>query len=469
MADALKPALIATLGMTEHPLQFQLDEGWEGTPFEWVTIITTPEARSIADRIKWLSENPAKFEIDSELKDDASVTSETTSLILKTVAKLREKGHFVISEITGGRKWMSAAMAAAASVAKTPTIYVWVDYDENGDPMPETMKRIVMTNVLEEIAHMELKRIETLWAARDFPATINASNELAKTGTTAFLRELGGALAGAAHTVHDIDRFEQYRKQGKKSSEDCKVFVRGKLAADRLFALASEWNSEPFSDWVFLFADYINVHEKHLEESKYSLGWLYGLLATAHNCIEVGRYDDAAARVSAVLEWSAKVALYVDYKVQVDNRKEANGLQIYDDSSIGKAIVNRIDKPWNGKASGVYYLGGMDNIRLVRLLNEMEDERPITLDFRKALDGYDKINPKGENTKTSPNWNTKYTQFINYVHARNQSVLAHGREAVSKEVAENFYNICIDFLADLSCEDVREAVNKHLLPPPPLT
>lgn len=469
MAKALKPALIATLGMTEHPLQFQLDEGWEGTPFEWVTIITTPEARPTADRIKWLAENPAKFEIDSELQDDASVTSETTSLILKTVAKLREKGHFVICEITGGRKWMSAAMAAAASVAKTPTIYVWVNYDENSDPMPETMKRIVMTNVLEEIAHMELKRIETLWAARDFPATINASDELAKTGTTAFLRELGGALASAAHTVHDIDRFEQYRKTAEKKVGDCEVFVRGRLAAEVLSKLASEWKFELFSNWVFKFTVYINVHKEHLKESKYSLGWLYGLLATAQNCIKVGRYDDAAARVSTVLEWSAKVALYIDYKVQVDNKYKGNGLKIYDNSEIGSEIVNKIDKPWNGKASNVYHLGVVDSIRLVRLLNEMEKERPITLDFRKALDGYDKINLRGGEIKTSPNWNKNFVNFNAYVYARNLSVLAHGREAVSKEVAENFYNLCIDFLAELSGANVREAVNKHLLPPPPLT
>lgn len=458
--ESKRIALISTLGMSPSIVQFELETGYLNIPFDWLTLITTDSARENARDINWLSSHPASYEIIDIFKDSPQQAADLTRKIIEVIQNLRLQGYFVVADPTGGRKWMSAACSVAAAILNVPTIYVDARFKE-GKPDPETMEQVDMASVLDALAHLELKEIEHFWASRNFPSVITACDRMAESAPRAFIRELGSVLSLVASITHDIDRFEIYR-EGKSPEL---LFERAETACKRLKKLDKEWKHPGFTGWLKKFQDYIALHASHIEESVYSISWLYGLVASSKNCIDLGRYDDAVARIKAAIEWSVKVALWQDYGVQIDDRSKDNGLNRYDNTTagIGPAILNHIDRPHRNQPSDIYYIGFTKIIRLAMLLNEMEDEKPITYDFRRILKDY------RSGKREFPLWQDKFNSLQDCIDKRNNSILAHGREAVSKDFADRFYSLCIDYLSTLTSKDVTAEVEVHILPPPPLT
>ncbi len=461
--ETIKPkpiALIATLGLSPVIVQFELETGYLNIPFNWLTLITTDTARDNSKAIRWLTEHPTEYKIISSFEDKPEKAAALTREIINQIQELREKGYFVVADPTGGRKWMSAACSAAAAILNVPTIYVDARF-KDGKPDPTTMEQYDMSSVLDEIAHLDLKEIEHFWASRNFPSVISTCNRIAENAPRAFTRELGKVLASVASIVHDIDRFEIYRSSTTAES----LFARAEDACKRLKKLKEEWKNPNFMNWLTDFQNYITLYSSHLEESIYSINWVYGLVANAQTCIELGKYDDAVSRIKSAIEWSVKVALWQDYHVQLDNNYQPNGLDKYDDqmAGIGPEILNHIDRPKANKPSAIFYIGFAKMIRLARLLNELEDEKPITYDFRKVLDDFRSVK------REIPKWNNKFVSLQDAIDRRNKSVLAHGRESVSEDFAKRFYKLCFEYLSTVTNEDAQAEIDAYILPPPPLT
>jgi len=299
----------------------------------------------------------------------------------------------VIVDFTGGTKCMSAAISIQA--IRWPCTYSYVGGTERtkdgvGAVVSGAERIVQQANPWDALGHQAVEDFLLLFDQRAFLAAAKVAAETMKRVSRSDRKRELASLEQLAKALDAWDRFDHSTSKNvletvAKSANDLRA-VLGPVTGDRALTGAAQ------------LAEHLGQLGRAPPPSRLHV---LDLLANAGRRKDEGRFDDAVARLYRAIEVIAQLAL-----------REGHGIE-----STGKVPLARVPEPlratWATKANeGVVALGLQDAYGLLAALGD-----PVSTKFQKL----------GLGGRESP------------LVARNQSILAHGFERVSKALFDKLW------------------------------
>jgi CRISPR-associated protein (TIGR02710 family) len=418
--------LIQTMGNSPDPLIFSIQK----LKADYVVFIGTNESlkKSVDQTVEEANLRPSQYD-KLEIKDSPEEIGTLCEKFELAKSWLERQGaDTIISDPTGGRKWMSAGAVMVASFLGIRMIYVDARYDKNG-VLPNTMKIVELGNAYDQTGFIIAAKARDAYNASDFGGAAKYFAQIQP--THAHKKELFKGLSYLCDQLALWDRFVHYESPVSEGIEDAIEQI------DR--ALRSGAGSPQFAD----FSDKLKVFANHLKDveatNKLSLEFVVDVFLNAGRCIKRNRFDDAVARHYRTLEAISQYSLYEE---GIDNAKPDFSKLTLEQIDQFKTVLRgdpQEDKPLPEKID--LKLG----FWLLRIL-----DHPIS-----------KLVFKGKREFNN------FT-FEGILSERNNSILAHGFRPIGEERAEKFHTRIEELLKQAFDTQIDDVTKKLQLPEMPL-
>jgi CRISPR-associated protein (TIGR02710 family) len=370
--------LILTVGTSVDPIAFAIRGADD---LQAVCLLHTPGSQRIADQAKQVAEERGARVRMFSFADSA----DSVSLLIRdacegfrwmTAEQLVEPSKVTL-DLTGGRKWMSAAGAMAASVLGLNLQYVEAK-NESGSPVAGSETAISMVNPFERTGLHEFRLGQQLASRFNFSAASKAFSSMDPEFSDEV--ELFQGLGEIYGALHQWDQFQFLESSLLARFEGGMQKVGRSLRGRRGAAGADFLNS---------IGEVANRIEAMTHGPKPSPEILGELLGAAQRRIQIGSLDDGVARLYRLTEGIAQYLLIQEKPAEPP--PEDGGVKTGDGLAKGWEKLLELNHP---VAQELYGNGNLKNFKLQKI-----------------------------------------------VDARNDSVLAHGWAAVRPETATKFVDL----------------------------
>lgn len=414
--------LILTMGLSPEPLIFSIQK----LQVDFVVFIGTNDSfkRSVDETIAKTGLRPSQFN-KLEINNSPEEIGALCEKFQHAKYWLERQGvDKIISDPTGGRKWMSAGAVMAASFLDLPMIYVDARSDK-GKVIPETMRIVELGNAYDQTGFIIAAKGKDAYNSFDFGGAALHFDGI--TPTHAHKKELFQGLSKLCGQLALWDRFEHYGSQVSLGLEESVQQIDRALRSG-----AGTTHFADFSDELKVFADHIKEIEA---TNKLSIEFIVDLYLNADRCIKRNRFDDAVARHYRTLE---AVSQYFLYEKGIANEKpDYSGLTVEQLNLFKSALRGNIDED--------KLLPGKIDLKLgfwlLRVL-----EHPVKDQVFKNKLAYNNF------------------LFESVLNERNSSILAHGFRPIGKDRAEKFHAKLREFLEQAFGSRFEEVKKKLQLP-----
>lgn len=457
---------------------------------DYVAFVCTPKSRQNIDPIC----QEANIQVAAcchifEVQDDATQMPHMVSEVHAAFAWLKKKcgaDAEILVNPTAGRKWMSAGLLFATAKTSHPVYYVDANFKE-GQPVAGTENLVEIGNVDDFATSASDTGVE-LFNHYDFVGAHNIFNSLQPAGSAA-ARELYRGLAKIAEAFTRWERFEHYNRP----DDILEQLDEGITEVDRS---ASELDRPLMS-----FLDGCQSLRMKISEvaqaSKPSLVAVVDLYFNGRRRIQTGRLDDGVARLYRAFEACAQWLLsfrninasQVDWSVVSDEEKkrfkECRGntgsklpaqLGLVDaailvdcllidwnsiDSTTKSAFIcqleDRAGLPGNLPLT-LLATPGQVRIDWSRATGQQRDQfkcsdggLPQSLPLSEALTIEYEAIETGSRVFLTKDKEPKFA-YSAKIRLRNDSILAHGWNAISEDEANRFARVVADVLEKLGAD-----------------
>jgi CRISPR-associated protein (TIGR02710 family) len=422
--------LILTMGLSPEPLIFSIQQ----LQADYVVFIGTEESlkKSVDSTVEKTGLRPSQYN-KIEIKDSPEEIGALCEKFEHARSWLKRQGaDRIISDPTGGRKWMSAGAVMVASFLGVPMIYVDARYDK-GIVIPETMHVVDLGNAYDQTGFIIAAKGRDAYTNFDFASAANYFNRI--TPTLAHKKELFQGLSNLCNQLARWDRFEHHESSVLLGFEESIQQI------DR--ALRSVAGSSLFAD----FSDALKVFTKHIKEieasPKLSIEFIVDIFLNASRCIRRNRFDDAVARHYRTLEAISQYFL---------NEKGINT----ESPDYSKLTSEQL---------AIFKLGLRGN-------NEENIQMPEKIDLKIGFWLLRSMNHQIKDFVFSTDKKSGDPLFKGFIfegilNDRNNSILAHGFKPIGKDRAEKFHKNLEDLLERAFTQSFLEVKKKLELPPMP--
>lgn len=418
--------LIQTMGNSPDPLIFSIQK----LKADYVVFIGTNESlkKSVDQTVEETNLRPSQYD-KLEIKDSPEEIGTLCEKFEHAKSWLERQGvDTIISDPTGGRKWMSAGAVMVASFLGVRMIYVDAQYGENG-VIPETMKIVELGNAYDQTGFIIAAKARDAYNAADFGGAAKYFAQIQP--THAHKKELFQGLSHLCDQLALWDRFVHYESSVSQGIDDAIKQID--------LALRSGAGSPQFAD----FSDELKTFASHLKDveatKKLSLEFIVDIFLNAGRCIRRNRFDDAIARHYRTLE---AISQYFLYEEGIDNAKPDYSKLTVEQTHLFKAVLRggyEEDKPLPEKID--LKLG----FWLLRLL-----DHPVAKLVFKGKREYNNFT------------------FEGILSERNNSILAHGFQPIGEERAKKFHSRLEELLRSAFDAQLVNVTKKLQLPEMPL-
>lgn len=375
-----------------------------------VAFICTPTSSRFVDEIARSCNLPAACLQTFEVPDDPDQLGNLISKTHDAYRWLENKcgpDRTLYINPTAGRKWMSTGMTMFAGRTGAEIFYVDVQY-KDGKPDPTTMRLLTLGNADDYTGMFQADDARLLFNRGDFAGAAQTFNGINAIGRAA-ARELYRGLTGISDALDGWDKFQHYRSEAianglNASLEECCRGAR-ELGID-------------LSDFEAGMKALERSMRSVTQDAKPSLLAIADLLQNGSRRLAMGRTDDAVARFYRALEAIAQHML-------ANNGIDASSI---DWSAVSDDAKNEFDKS-RGHETGTALPTKLPLMQAFQLARAME------------LNGAgDFFNAQGRFT------------FERHLGNRNDSILAHGWNAVSESNSASFRKAVNDALQRLGAD-----------------
>lgn len=388
--------LIQTMGNSPDPLIFSIQR----LKADYVVFIGTDESlnKSVNKTVEATGLRPSQYH-KMEITDSPEEIGALCEKFEHAKSWLERQGvDTIISDPTGGRKWMSAGTVMVASFLGIPMIYVDARYDK-GRVIPETMTIVELGNAYDQTGFIIAAKGRDAYNAFDFGGAAKHFGRIVP--THAHKKELFQGLANLCDQLALWDRFAHYESSVSQGIDNAVQQIDRAL---RSGAGSAEFAS--FSDKLKYFASHI----KEIEATKkLSIEFIVDIFLNAGRCIRRNRFDDAVARHYRTLE---AISQYFLYGEGIDNEKPDYSKLTPDQLNLFKSVL--IGDPEEDKQ-----LPEKIDLKIGFWLLRVLEHRIYPIVF------------KGKQS-------FKDFTFEGILNDRNSSILAHGFQPIGQERAEKF-------------------------------
>ncbi len=392
--------LILTMGLSPEPLIFSIQQ----LKADYVVFIGTGESlrTSVDKTVEETGLRPSQYD-KMEITDSPEEIGALCEKFEHAKNWLERQGaDTILSDPTGGRKWMSAGAVMVASFLGIPMIYVDARYDK-GKVIPETMNIVELGNAYDQTGFIIAAKGRDAYNAFDFGGAAKHFDRIVP--THAHKKELFQGLANLCDQLALWDRFAHYESSVSQGINNAVQQIDRAL---RSGAGSAEFAS--FSDKLKTFASHI----KEIEATKkLSIEFIVDIFLNAGRCIRRNRFDDAVARHYRTLE---AISQYFLYEEGIDNKKP-------DYSKLTSEQLKMYKSGLRGNQKADKQLPEKIDLKLgFWLLRSLDHPiKGLVFSIRKG-----ELSFKG------------FT-FEGILSDRNSSILAHGFKPIGKERAEKFH------------------------------
>lgn len=384
------------MGLSPEPLIFSIQQ----LQADYVVFIGTDDSlrTSVDETVAKTGLRPSQYN-KMEIKDSPDEIGALCEKFQHAKDWLeRQKVDEIISDPTGGRKWMSAGAVMVASFLGIPMIYVDARYT-NGSVIEDSMKVVQLGNAYDQTGFIIAAKGRDAYNAFDFEGAAEHFERISP--THAHKKELFQGLSNLCRQLARWDRFEHYETQVSRGIEEAIQQLNR--------ALRSGAGTEQFSE----FSDKLNAFSGYLKEieatKSISLEFIVDIYLNASRRIKRNRFDDAVARHYRILE---AISQYFLQENGIDSGAPDYSCLTQEQLALFKTALR--DSP-EGK--------------------ELPEEIGLKIGFwlLKVLDHPVKNQVfKGKQT---------FKEFIfeGILNDRNNSILAHGFKPIGKEKTEKFH------------------------------
>lgn len=338
----------------------------------------------------------------------------------------RQQVDEIISDPTGGRKWMSAGAVMVASFLGIPMIYVDAD-NVKGKVIEDTMKVVQLGNAYDQTGFIIAEKGREAYNAFDFEGAAEHFERISP--THAHKKELFQGLSNLCRQLARWDRFEHYESKVSQGIEDAIQQLNRALRSG-----AGTQQFSEFSDKLTAFSTYL----KEIEATKsISLEFIVDVYLNAGRRIKRNRFDDAVARHYRTLEAFSQ---YFLQEIGFDSAKPDYSSLTNEQRNLFKTALRNSSK-----------------------VVELPEKVDLKIGFwlLKVLDHPVKSHVfKGKQTY-------KEFSFEGILNDRNNSILAHGFQPIGKERAEKFHSNLKELLEQVLGDQFQQVRQKLELPTMP--
>ncbi|MBS7623727.1 TIGR02710 family CRISPR-associated protein [Candidatus Bathyarchaeota archaeon] len=300
-------ALIATVGLSEEPIEFSAQKYQPET----VYLICTNESLATAKQIERRLKKTAACQ--TIVIPNGSESSQVMRQIYRVCEDLQRSGvdkSRILVDGTGGTKPMSAGAMIAAAVLGLTNLYVEVRRDGEGRVIPETMRvyelpdpREVLAEYYAELGIHELNKGEFTTARAVFKRLREETSSLKR-------RKLWEAFEILSEA---LDAYDKFSHQEAASRLDAAIGSLQEYQRD-----SRPQRMEELICSLEIFKERL----ARIVQPEAGLERVLDLFANAHRRLVLARYDDAVARYYRALEALAHLALKKDCGYSEERIKE---------------------------------------------------------------------------------------------------------------------------------------------------
>lgn len=413
----MKKGIILTLGMSYEPLVYSVKE----LQCNYVVFLGTESSinNTLDITVEQASLKPSqikKLQIDEY---DVNV-SQIFDLIAESIEWFKIKGVTqIICDPTGGRKWMSAGAIMASSFYGLSLIYVDAKY-EGGKIDKSSMRLIDLDNAYEKTGILWMDKAQEAFNNHNFELCVDYLDQIKKLPPTKKL--LIQCIRIISECLARWDRFDH-----KKTSVSSELNSAITELEDIIKYL-------PDGKYLSQFVEDLKYLSYNIQKSEIGSGadiyFILDLLANAKRCIERSRYDDAVSRLYRSLEAIGQYRLSkynIDPSAPDFSLLDEKQIEIFKTGCINGEIPDKLDLK-----------------RCYWLLKVIEDNLGIQM-----------FEPTGE---------FKFFKAEKMLGLRNNSILAHGFNPVSKEKAKKFYSCVLSLVKASFQEESFDEINFYNVP-----
>jgi hypothetical protein len=299
--------MILSVGVSARPLVHSIRFLADRYPRLAVGFVATAESRATALEVAAGAGLDASLVRLETVLDDPSNTRQVMASANRLLGWMRglglQTGRIAVNP-TGGRKWMSAALALFASYYGLLQVYVDVEYGPYG-PAADTMELVRLGDLLEQSQLLRLEAVQKLFNAGLFLKAAKLAQEIADQGEAGSL--LASALAELALYLHDWDQVQYVRKE-----PDFGPVREGIQRA--LVPMGPEW--QDFANRLEALQAFITELHGSCREPGPKRLFLLDLVANARRRFLADHYGDALLRLMRLAEELALVHL-AEYGIDV--------------------------------------------------------------------------------------------------------------------------------------------------------
>jgi len=292
--------LILTVGMSPEPIIYTLQQ----LQPDYVAYLCTSASRATLDRVaQQYPMPPSKLQV-FQVEDQPQAIGKLVRTFYDAFRWLRDECNIaqehVYTDPTPGRKWMSAGATMIASFLGLNMFYVDVKFQDR-QPQPGTEQLVQLGNAYSQTGFLEAEKARELFNGFNFAASGEIFRKLAPLLSAE--HDLYDGLALLCDAVHRWDLFEHYDPDGSVQQ----AFGNAFSALGR--ALESMSLPAEFREFVGQMHRLSEAIEEVGASQKPTLLATVDLINNAQRRIERGRYDDAMARLYRALESIAQYYL----------------------------------------------------------------------------------------------------------------------------------------------------------------
>ena len=307
MSTARTRGLLLPVGISPEPIVYTLRQ----LQPEFVAMVATPRSQQKLEEVFQAHPMPP-HRVRIETVEDSP---QNIGLLILVVYELYRwltrhcevKHEEIAVDPTPARKWMSAGVTMLASQLGLEMVYVDVQFDQNRKAIPDSMKLIRLGNAFEQTGFLAADRGRQHFNRGQFAAAAEAWESIWP--ARAQERLLYQGLAQLARTLHRWDLFEHYqqslRSQFHQALELLQSYCRGTVGSDDLLQFVQQME------------ELAQAVEKITTAEKPAIQATADLLANARRRMAQGQYDDACARLYRALESVAQFILHDQYQLDV--------------------------------------------------------------------------------------------------------------------------------------------------------
>ncbi|MDX2245354.1 MAG: TIGR02710 family CRISPR-associated CARF protein [Bacteroidia bacterium] len=414
--------LILTMGLAPDPLIFSIQR----LQADFVVFIGTSESlkTSVDATVEITGLKPSQYD-KLTIKDSPDEIGSLCEVFQQAKSWLEEQGATnIVSDPTGGRKWMSAGAVMVASFLGIPMMYVDVRLNQEKKVIPDSMRMVELGNAYDQTGFIIASKGRDAFNAFDFSGAASHFGQISP--THAHKKELFQGLSLLCRQLARWDRFEHYNAPVSDGIYNAIDQIERALRSG-----AGSPKMAAFSDEIKAFVG----HLKNIEgTNKLSVDFITDIYLNAGRCIKRNRFDDAVGRHYRTLEavmqfFLGEVGIEVakpDYSLLSEEQKKKFINGIFGDSLPQKITLK-------------------DGFWLLYVLEHQVGMQSI------------RVGSKG-----APNF-----RFETILNERNSSILAHGFNPIGEDHARKFDSQLKELLESVFVESFQKAKQSLQIPPLP--